>query len=85
MISDCDDEEVLKKSRHERKIKIVDSTEDSDAESQDNKRRSKTKFSYNLKMPSTLLSLMNATPNVLDNKENKTVTANNGINILSSW
>ncbi|XP_036141331.1 uncharacterized protein LOC118648906 [Monomorium pharaonis] len=68
MVSDCDNEEVLKKSRHERKRKAVDSTnEDSDENSQDPKKISKNKSLYKSKIPSTLLSL-NARQNVSNKK-----------------
>lgn len=68
LVSDCDDEEVLKKSRHERKRKTVDSmNEDSDEDLQGKKKISKTKSSFKSKMPSNLMSL-NARQNILDNK-----------------
>ncbi|XP_067206989.1 uncharacterized protein [Linepithema humile] len=69
IVSDCDNDEHLKKSRHERKRKVVDSTdEDDDGDSQTKKinknKSSRPKFS---KMPTTLMSL-NSRKNVLDNE-----------------
>lgn len=78
-VSDCDDEEFLKRSRHEKKRKVIDSTsEDSDGDSQENK-TIKKKSSYKLKMPSNISMSLNAKSNVF---EKKLVTANTGKHIV---
>lgn len=82
LVSDCDDEESLKKSRHDRKRKIIDTDEDSDGHSQESDKIKKNKSAFKLQMPSTISMSLNARSNIPKNKLVNANNANNGKSTL---